>query len=584
MGKKAFGIFLIVVMLAACGGEGKGVDIPGSGGQIGQLLPPVPDSLQERQVAGLTAYREEMLRSLALSPPVMVYPDSALREPYQRLAQELALRHDPFTKDVWERESRSPLRTEIMEVRKLEKLETQRIGLECHTGQCYQVVLYNYFHHTTTAALVDVFNKKVLQVIDRTEEPTALNPLLRDLARKVVLSNPEIQEKWGPKLEEAPVQFRDCKCERSLHLCVNVIFSFKNQALWTLVDLDDFQLLGYKWGTEPGGDPSFVLTERSLQNEYIMEYYCGVDNTLKKGDWELVYQLTSSDGMEVKNARYKGKEALHSAKIVDWHVSYTYKKGFGYSDAMGCPMFSSAANVASRAPEVENIVENGRVTGFALIMDFRSPVWPLPCNYRYQNRYEFYDDGRFRICGINMGQGCGVTGWYRPVFRIDLASGNDPHLIEQWQGGAWKRRDQEFWHEQVASTAYSPEGYLFKIATAESGGYYLQPSRGKFAYDGRGDNAFSYFVTDKQEGAADLPTFGPCCNDDYRQGPEAFLEPAEELEGKSTVIWYVPQMANNNQAGQQHCWTELIIRDGQQSYQTWPGIVGPMFVPISTAQ
>lgn len=584
MGKKVFGIFLIVVTLAACGGEEKGVDIPVSGNQIGQLLPPVSDSLQERLVAGLAAYREEMLQSLSLSPPVIVFPDSSLKEPYQRLAQELALSYEPFVKDVWERDSRSPLRAEIMEVRKLEKLETQRMGLECQTGQCYQVILYNYFHHTSTAALVDVFNKKALKVEDRTQEPRLLNPRLRDLARKMVLSNPEIQEKWGSKLEKAQVQFRDCKCERSLHLCVNVIFPVKNQALWTLVDLDDFQLLGYKWGAEPGDDPSFILTERSLQNEYIMEYFCGVDNTLKKGDWELDYQLTGSDGLELKNVRFRGKEALHSAKIVDWHVSYTYKKGFGYSDAMGCPMFSSAANVAFRAPEVEDILENGRATGFALVMDFRSPVWPLPCNYRYQNRFEFYDDGRFRVCGINMGQGCGVTGWYRPVFRIDLSSGPGAHVVEQWERGGWAPKTTEFWHEQVSSTAYSPEGYLFKIRTDASGGYYLQPSRGQFAYDGRGDNAFSYFVTDKQEGAADLPTFGPCCNEDYRQGPEAFLEPAEDMEGKSTVIWYVPQMANNNQAGQQYCWTELAIREGRQSFQTWPGIAGPMFVPISTAQ
>ena len=41
--------------------------------------------------------------------------------------------------------------------------------------------------------------------------------------------------------------------------------------------------------------------------------------------------------------RFGGRPVLESAKLVDWHVSYSESDGFGYSDAVGCPVFSAAA-------------------------------------------------------------------------------------------------------------------------------------------------------------------------------------------------------------------------------------------------
>lgn len=574
-------LILISFFILQCGG-GKEEASGGHGaeGEAGKLAAPVPAASHIAAIPELAAYKKDLERILTSPLPVIALPEAELHDEQERLAQELALGDSLFLKEARKADTGEALHNEIMEIRLLQKEETQRLKLNCENGQCYWVELYNFYYRNTTAAIVDIFEKKVLRVDYLESEQPALNARLKRIAREIALNTPEIKKELGADLEQAKVVFKDSKCERSLHLCVAVVFILKDRALWVIVDLNDHFAIGYKWSGLPDENRPFVMTERSLQNEYIMEHFCGVDQVLTKDEWEINSNLTSSDGLEVKNARFRGREVLHSAKIVDWHVSYSFKKDFGYSDAMGCPMFSSAANVAFRGTELEDIMENGAYSGFALIMDFRSPVWPLPCNYRYQNRYEFYKDGRFRICGVNMGQGCGVTGWYRPVFRIDLGQTGAAQTVEQWEGKKWETQTSEFWHLQSQQTAYSPEGYLFKISEGDGSGFFLQPGSGA----ARPDNAFSYFAVQHpgvDEGEKDLSTFGPCCNTDYRQGPEQFIEPAEGISGKHNILWYVPQMANNNEPGSQYCWTELTLQEGKQSFSVWPGIVGPMFVPFT---
>ena len=144
----------------------------------------------------------------------------------------------------------------------------------------------------------------------------------------------------------------------------------------------------------------------------------------KKENWEMNYVITTSDGLRISEVKYKNQLVVNNAKIVDWHVSYSNTDGFGYSDAVGCPEFSQAAVVAVSDPKVSEILENGQAIGFALEQYFSSEQWPMPCNYNYMQRYEFYNDGRFRVAGASLGRGCGNNGTYRPVFRIAM-SGNE---------------------------------------------------------------------------------------------------------------------------------------------------------------
>ncbi len=110
---------------------------------------------------------------------------------------------------------------------------------------------------------------------------------------------------------------------------------------------------------------------------------------------------------------------------------------FGYNDAMGCPMFSTSVVLPFNAPIIKPILEGGKSVGFSITQDYRNPKWPMACNYRYENRFEFYSDGAFRIVGINKGRGCGDNAIYRPVMRIDLA------LSDKEKFYSFKNRDCE---------------------------------------------------------------------------------------------------------------------------------------------
>ena len=73
-------------------------------------------------------------------------------------------------------------------------------------------------------------------------------------------------------------------------------------------------------------------------------------------------------GGDVRNVRYNGAKVAESLKMVDWHVSYSLRDGFGYSDAVGCPVFSSAAVLAYNGPTVEEITRNGKTVGFVFVL------------------------------------------------------------------------------------------------------------------------------------------------------------------------------------------------------------------------
>ena len=122
---------------------------------------------------------------------------------------------------------------------------------------------------------------------------------------------------------------------------------------------------------------------------------------------------------------------------------------------------------------------------------------------------------------------------------------------------------------------------------ADGQGYALAPGRGQFGDGGRGDRPFVY-VTRRHtepgandEGDADLITIGPCCNSDYRQGPEKFIEPAPEaLADSELALWYVAELKNDDTPGKQYCWAESVPENGIYVTKVYPCFSGPLFVPL----
>ena len=500
-------------------------------------------------------------------------------------AQEIAALDPRFQGDLWDAATGAPLRNEIFGVYPLRESDITEATVQCQQSTCYRVEMYNYAKNLTTVGMVDINNNVVVAITKMPDAQPDLPPYLVDLAVQIATESPEVAAALGyvPDSEEAVMESTKTalnltRCQRSRHLCVAPTFVTGNRALWAIVDLTDGMLVGVRW-TEVGDPSAPAITERSLQDDVVTQLYCDRTTPLARNDWGMDFILTSSDGLRISNVQYKDRAVLESAKLVDWHVSYSATQAFGYSDAIGCPVFSQAAVVAFQGPTVEELIENGESVGFVLEQEFWGEQWPQACSYFYVQRYEFYNDGRFRVVAGNVGRGCGDNGTYRPVLRLALAGENS---FASWTGSTWENWLTEGWQLQADSEP-TVEGYQYRFADASGAGYFIEPGRGQFGDGEHGDNAF-VFVTldhpDLDEGDSDMITIGPCCNVNYEQGPERFLND-EPIETAELILWYVPQIENSGVPGEEYCWAESSLERGVYVAKEYPCYAGPMFVPIS---
>jgi hypothetical protein len=524
-------------------------------------------------------------------------------------AQDIILHDVAFLEDT--KQDGKIVRNEMMRVLPvLVSTVSAKNKLVCQTTTCYQAEKYNFVTNTTTRAIIDVENKKVLSIKRYPNMQPDISQRLKNIAQAIALHAPEVKDALGETPSRKDISMANVRgalqespCENSAHLCVAPTFSDykKEQALWAVIDLTDLKLVAAKWAGLGKTTTPACISERSLQNRYIMENYCQKDTHLSKNGWDITYRLTGSDGLEIRDVKFKGNPVLTSAKIVDWHVSYKQKGGegldttttayidereiefvredggdylFGYNDAMGCPMFSTSVVLPFNGPQVRELNTS---KGFMLSQDFRNPKWPMACNYRYENRFEFYNDGSFRVVGVNKGRGCGDNAIYRPVMRIDMAVATQENFYSF--NGAWN-----VWEKEASELVDNTSSYPYKIVSAQNSenGYYIEPNHGQFLDASRGDNA-TLFVTkfNLQEGDQDLLTLGSCCNL-KEDGVERYIENNESIRGQDIVLWYVPRIRNDAREGHEYCWADTRLgNDGNLHVKVWPCIVGPKFVPIS---
>lgn len=538
------------------------------------------------------ATREAAWGALLAGGPAIL-PYGAPLDPELGQAQAIALADPAVLAVARDPGTGAALRAEVFQVRPL--LAADRTEALDNCEACYRVEIYAYDANASRLVTVDRDQERVLGMEDRADTQPEVPPHLGALAAEIAAASPEVERALGfaPGSGEAGMPnvktaLNGSRCERSRHLCVAPTFVQGERALWAIVDLTEGRLVGTRW-TALGNPPApLSVSEQSLQDEVVMRRYCEEPRELARDGWSMRYQITPSDGLEILDLRFEGAPVLDSAKLVDWHVSYSGREGFGYSDATGCPQFSTASVVAFGGPVEEEIREGDELVGFALVQDFRSELWPAPCNYRYVQRFELYRDGRFRSGGANVGRGCGVPGVYRPVLRLALPAagdaGGDPARVLEWDGAAWQPWSEEGWRDGDGESPMTPEGYQLRIEGIGSGAYQMAPNRGQLGDGSRGDDGYLYLTRRKpEEGDGDLLTIGPCCNEDHRQGPEKFAEPPEPLEGADSVLWVVPRLENSDAPGAEYCWADTEIRDGRTRARTFPCAFGPIFVPAGEA-
>ncbi len=506
-------------------------------------------------------------------------------------AQSICFKDSAFNLHTMSFEYSKVDRCEITSVHKLNWSDMNpNLLLKCKTGNCYRVEMFNFNKNITSIAIVDVSSSNILLIDHIKYFQPEINDRMKKLAIDLVLNHPDIQNILGFQPVESDIimastktSLARSKCERSRHLCVAPTIVYKGKALWAIVDLTEVEIVGFRW-TEVGTNDTIIttsFTEKKLQNEYIYDCYCIKDVQFKNQLWEFNYGLTSSDGLKISEVKYRGKKILESCKLVDWHVSYSPTDQFGYSDAVGCPFYSSAVVVAIQKPEWDTIYENGNVVGLKLTQIYNSDLWPQPCNYNYEQKYEFYNDGRIRIGAASLGRGCGNNATYRPVFRIQFNGGNKSFY--QWGKSDWDKINFETYFLQDEISQLSPENLLYKIKSDEWT-YGILPSMGQFQDGGKQDFAYTYISLhhkNKEEGDNDLPSLGQCCNTNYEQGPEKFIDTIPETIADSDfIIWYVPQAKNENVKGAEYCWAETVSTLGVKQYKTYPCYMGPMLIPM----
>ena len=550
----------------------------------GILATPLSTAQLQQAVPALAERAKRIEAALQANPPVMLMSDPL--DDARKQAQDLAVANPQMQKEMRDPVSNAPVRAEIMGVYPARESDYTDATQSCKQSQsCYRVELYNYAFNYSMVAIVDVAAKGVLAVNRIADSQPDIPFSLTKLATEIAVNSPEVSQALGYKpdiatavMPNAKTSLSQSRCERSRHLCVAPTFIKGETALWAIVDLTDGNLVGVRW-TDLGrvGKPG-VVTQKGLQNDFVTSQYCRKTNALEREGWKMDYILTSSDGLRISGVSYKGTPILDSAKLVDWHVSYSRQDSFGYSDAVGCPVFSQAAVVAFGGPVVEEIKKDGAVIGFSLKQDFYSDLWPAPCNYFYQQRYEFYADGRFRPIAVNLGRGCGNDGTYRPVLRLAFAGSQ---TFATWDGSAWKDWATEQWQAQTAAKP-DANNNQYRISNSSGPTFVVEPGRGQFADGARGDNAFVYITKqhpDKDEGESDLVTIGPCCNTDFRQGPEKFIND-EPIANSPLVLWYVPQIKNDDTPDKQYCWSDSVLEAGVYVAKTYACASGPMFKPI----
>ena len=520
---------------------------------------------------------EKIQNSLRQNPPILLL--EGLDET-QNAAQNLAIKDEKFLRETRDKTSNESLLNEIFGVYPLRESDFIQQTQTCKQSKCFRVEMYNFALNLTTNAVIDTNQQKVLVVTRIPNSQPDIPNHLTELAAHLATTSTEVKTALGgtaesPLMANTKTSLNRTKCERSQHLCVAPTFVSGEKALWAIVDLTDLALVGIRW-TQVCSTCKAV-TEKSLQNEVLTKKYCEQNTSLEKNGWKLNFMLTNSDGLKISDVSFNGKPILTSAKLVDWHVNYSNTEGFGYSDAVGCPYFSQAAVVAAVEPKISDIKD-----GFSLTQKYYSEGYPTPCNYSYEQRFDFYNDGRFRVVAASLGRGCGNDGTYRPVTRISFADAQNN--FAEWSGNDWKIWQNEAWQAQKSETIYTKENFQYRIANTSNQGFYVEANRGQFGDNGRGDNAFIYVtknLAERDEGESDLVTIASCCNTDYKQGPEKFIEPAPEpIQNSPLVVWYVAQLKNDSEKGKEYCWAESVVENGIYKVKEYPCYSGAMFVPI----
>ncbi|MFN2188118.1 MAG: hypothetical protein ACK2T3_05090, partial [Candidatus Promineifilaceae bacterium] len=366
----------------------------------------------------------------------------------------------------------------------------------CSRSDCRQVNIYNWDENAAVTAIVNLDDHEVLEVLHQEGVHPGINKRLADLAVEIAIDNPQVIDILGfhPRAENVHMAPVDADAPGSVcdgaRLCVATTFEMGDRILWVFVDLHSEEVAAIRWTDirpeDAGGDVS-----------YGEGLACPEPGSVERDGWSLSHDVTGTDGLGVYDITYNGREIATSIKLVEWHADYGSS---GFRDSTGCggggggfPIYPFGAT------QVLDLLDNDQnLIGFEVVQDFRMDNWGYSCNYRYEQHIKFYADGSFRVVSGAYGQGCGTNAIYRPVVRIDIAlSGDGGDSFGYYGGGdGWIYPHRELYRTPYTGSdgphSFTEEGYAWKVFDTSGLGFYIEPGRGQFGDNGRGDNPFIY--------------------------------------------------------------------------------------------
>ncbi|GAB4580688.1 MAG: hypothetical protein Fur0022_34300 [Anaerolineales bacterium] len=490
--------------------------------------------------------------------------------PEDALAQDLTL-SDPRVQDLT-----AGKRSEVFGVGSL-GLHFPESSAECAQADCRLIEIYLWDEDVTISSIVNLDTRQVIEVLEMPGMHPGLNVKQMQRAAEIIYNAPEVVEILGyqPKMEEImPMDgnLLGTSCANT-HLCASATFRVEDRFMWAVADLTTGQFAGIGWSPAPENDGSSTL---------FTPEGCPPSGSVARDGWTLDHMVTGTDSLRVYNVTYNGVPVLTSVKLVEWHADYGSS---GYQDSTGCggPGGGFPIYPYGDTQILDLLDDNNNLIGFEVVQDFRMSNWGNSCNYRYEQRIQFFTDGRFRVVSGAYGKGCGTNAIYRPVVRMDIAVNGDANdNFAYYDGTQWVDVATETYRVPYTEANHGPHavdenGYAWKVYDTDGTGYYVEMDVGQFGDGGLGDNPFLYPVLHHtNEGDTDLPVFSSgCCNDNHMQGPHQFLN-NEAITDQNIVLWYVPQAVTDAVAPDYYCWT----LQGEPNPVTYPCFMGPMFHPI----
>lgn len=496
-------------------------------------------------------------------------PTPAPALPEEDEARNIALAELALRRDAQERQ------IVAMGVLSAERSYFQRRPV-CAEATCKQVNLYDFARNEGITVLVNLESREVLDIFYQPHNRPFLTREWTDRALTIALNAPEVIAELGFKPDKVSMAPNDSwldsgGCENG-DVCLAATFDRGERNLWAIVNLNQSKVVRTYWtqmrpAAAPPQAPAAVTTTA-----------CPAPGLITRDGWSVPYQTTASDGLHIYNVTRQDERIINSAKVVEWHVRYP-PAGSGFIDTIGCGSGSGFPITPYGETQIQEMFDSvtQAYLGFELIQDFRNPFdWGQNCSYRYQQQFQFYTDGSYRVVMGAFGRGCGSGPDFDPLYiavmRIDAAVGADDQTVfDRWDGQSWHREPIELWLESLTTEK------IGRIA-APTGDYYEISSDYGLYGDDAPEKGYLYVTRYyPEEGATDLGGFSSstCCYPDHRQGPHEFID-GDVIDKTHLVLWYAPLMQSHSGVGVEHCWTV----QGEPNPITYPCFGGLRFRPI----